>query len=52
MCRVGAPSRRYVAERHALFLRRMEEIFEKYKAEFGYGEEETVELVDANPDRR
>lgn len=41
----------HVAEVHAQFLAAMASIFERYKAEFGYAADETLEIVDANPKR-
>jgi hypothetical protein len=42
---------RAVADAHGEYCRRMAELFEGYKREFGYGPEETCAIVDANPKR-
>ena len=45
--RHASPPAEYVAEVHAAYVREVRRIFETHKARFGYGEEETLELVSA-----
>ena len=47
MKQMTEPSEEYIDEVHAKFVGAMEDIFERRKREFGYGDEEKLVIVSA-----